>query len=59
MFSMERGQELEWEKAQKLAISVDLVASAKQHLRFLAEVDKNRTLYDGPVLDRAIYRSIK
>ncbi|TYH14408.1 hypothetical protein ES288_A06G218100v1 [Gossypium darwinii] len=56
---MERGQELEWEKAQKLAISVDLVASAKQHLRFLAEVDKNRTLYDGPVLDRAIYRSIK
>ncbi|KAG4194812.1 hypothetical protein ERO13_A06G074100v2 [Gossypium hirsutum] len=53
---MERGQELEWEEAQKLAISVDLVTSAKQHLRFLAEVDRNRTLYDGPILDRAIYR---
>lgn len=53
---MDRKQELEWAKAQKLVISADLVAAAKQQLRFLAEVDRNRYLYDGPFLDRAIYR---
>ncbi|XWS21368.1 hypothetical protein CRYUN_Cryun30bG0049600 [Craigia yunnanensis] len=38
MFRMEKHQELEWEEAQKIAISVDLVAAAKLQLRFLAEV---------------------
>lgn len=49
-------QELEWAEAQKIVISEDLVAAAKQQLKFLAEVDKNRNLYDGPVLDRAVLR---
>ncbi|EOY15544.1 Uncharacterized protein TCM_034563 [Theobroma cacao] len=53
---MEKDQELEWAEAQKIAISVDLVAAAKQLLRFLAEIDRNRSLYDGHALDRAIYR---
>ncbi|KAK6277701.1 hypothetical protein POUND7_018024 [Theobroma cacao] len=52
---MEKDQELEWAEAQKIAISVDLVAAAKQLLRFLAEIDRNRSLYDGHALDRAIY----
>ncbi|EYU41349.1 hypothetical protein ABFS82_12G024600 [Erythranthe guttata] len=53
---MERKQELEWETAQRTGISVDLVSAAKQHLDFLAAVDRNRWLYEGPGLDRAIYR---
>ncbi|KAG6648661.1 hypothetical protein CIPAW_07G161800 [Carya illinoinensis] len=53
---MEMEQELEWAEAQKIVISEDLVAAAKQQLKFLAEVDKNRNLYDGPVLDRAVLR---
>ncbi|KAK8480845.1 hypothetical protein V6N13_056988 [Hibiscus sabdariffa] len=53
---MENGQALEWAEAQNLAISVDLVALTKKQLQFLAEVDRNRTLYDCPTLDRAIYR---
>ena len=53
---MEKEQELEWIEAQKIGISVDLVAVAKRQLRFLAEVDRNRSLYEGPVLLRAIYR---
>ncbi|KAA8538218.1 hypothetical protein F0562_027959 [Nyssa sinensis] len=53
---MEQHQELEWAEAQKIAISEDLVAAAKQQLQFLAAVDRNRLLYDGPTLDRAIYR---
>lgn len=53
---MEKRQELEWDEAQKIDISEDLVATAKQQLRFLAEVDRNRCLYDGPVLERAILR---
>ncbi|KAH7567611.1 hypothetical protein ACOSP7_010395 [Xanthoceras sorbifolium] len=56
MFRMEKKHEIEWGKAQKVVISEDLVAAAKQQLRFLAEVDKNRYLYDGPILDRAINR---
>lgn len=49
-------QQIEWQKAQKIVITEDLVAAAKQHLRFLAEVDRNQYLYGGPILDRAIYR---
>ncbi|KAF4353413.1 hypothetical protein F8388_005015 [Cannabis sativa] len=49
-------QELEWIEAQNIGISVDLVAVAKRQLQFLAAVDRNRSLYDGPVLNRAIYR---
>ncbi|KAJ0040713.1 hypothetical protein Pint_27772 [Pistacia integerrima] len=53
---MEKEQELEWLEAQKIGISVDLVAAAKRQLQFLAAVDKNRCLYEGPALQRAIYR---
>ncbi|CAN6584281.1 unnamed protein product [Malus baccata var. baccata] len=53
---MERKQEREWAEAQKIVISKDLVAAAKQQLQFLAVVDRNRHLYDGPALYKAIYR---
>ncbi|TKY56366.1 Glycine-rich domain-containing protein 1 [Spatholobus suberectus] len=53
---METQQELEWAEAQSIVLSQDLVATAKQQLLFLAEIDRNRCLYDGPVLHRANYR---
>ncbi|GLU13370.1 hypothetical protein SLE2022_300080 [Rubroshorea leprosula] len=53
---LEREQQLEWIEAQKIEISTDLVAAAKQQLKFLQAVDRNRWLYDGPALQRAIYR---
>ncbi|XP_038997497.1 glycine-rich domain-containing protein 2-like isoform X4 [Hibiscus syriacus] len=53
---LEKEQELEWIEAQKIEISLDIVAAAKKHLEFLAAVDRNRWLYDGPTLQRAIYR---
>ncbi|CAB4267367.1 unnamed protein product [Prunus armeniaca] len=53
---MERKQELEWSEAQKIVISRDLVAAAKQQLQFLAVVDRNRHLYDSPALYKAINR---
>ncbi|KAL2317584.1 hypothetical protein Fmac_031460 [Flemingia macrophylla] len=53
---METQQELEWVEAQNMVFSEDLVATGKQQLLFLAEVDRNRCLYDGPVLHRASYR---
>ncbi|XWS29628.1 hypothetical protein CRYUN_Cryun24cG0045700 [Craigia yunnanensis] len=53
---LEKEQELEWIEAQKIEISLDLVAAAKKQLDFLADVDRNRWLYDGPTLQRAIYR---
>ncbi|KAH7848071.1 hypothetical protein Vadar_033476 [Vaccinium darrowii] len=53
---MEKEQELEWAEAQKIGISIDLVAAAKQQLKFLAAVDRSRWLYEGPALERAIYR---
>ncbi|CAN7019371.1 unnamed protein product [Brassica rapa subsp. trilocularis] len=49
-------QNLEWLEAQKIEISIDLIAEAKKHLQFLGVVDRNRWLYDGPALKRAIYR---
>ncbi|XP_020272734.1 glycine-rich domain-containing protein 1 [Asparagus officinalis] len=53
---MDKGQEFEWAEAQKIAISEDLVAAAKQQLEFLAAVDRQRFLYEGPLLERAIHR---
>lgn len=53
---MEKQQELEWEAAQSTKINVDLVSAAKTQLKFLAAIDRNRWLYEGPGLDRAIYR---
>lgn len=47
---------MEWAKAQQVEVSVDLVAAAKQQLKFLAAVDRNRCLYEGPILQRAVYR---
>ncbi|XVF61462.1 hypothetical protein PTKIN_Ptkin08bG0131200 [Pterospermum kingtungense] len=52
----EKEQEFEWIKAQKIEISLDLAAAAKKQLHFLAAVDRNRWLYDGHTLQRAIYR---
>lgn len=52
----EKKQEQEWKEAQKVNISVDLIAAAKIHLQFLAHVDRNRWLYDAPALHKAIYR---
>ncbi|KAG9139849.1 hypothetical protein Leryth_026358 [Lithospermum erythrorhizon] len=49
-------EEREWEEAQKVNISVDLVAAAKQQLQFLASIDRNRWLYHAPALHIAIYR---
>ncbi|XP_019173075.1 PREDICTED: glycine-rich domain-containing protein 2 isoform X2 [Ipomoea nil] len=53
---MEMEQELQWNAAQSIVIGVDLVAAAKQHLDFLGAVDRNRWLYEGPGLDKAINR---
>lgn len=53
---LEKQQELEWLEAQKIEISLDLVTAAKKQLQFLAAVDRNRWLYDGPTLHKAIYR---
>ncbi|KAK4261432.1 hypothetical protein QN277_004428 [Acacia crassicarpa] len=53
---VEKQQEFEWIEAQKIAVGVDLEAVAKQQLQFLAAVDRNRHLYEGPALERAIYR---
>ncbi|XP_048616478.1 uncharacterized protein LOC106353816 isoform X2 [Brassica napus] len=49
-------QNLEWLEAQKIEISIDLIAESKKHLQFLGVVDCNQLLYDGPALKRAIYR---
>lgn len=55
---MKTKQEFEWVEAQNLVLSKDLIGTAKQQLLFLAEIDRNRCLYDGPVLHRAIYRYV-
>ncbi|KAJ8439997.1 hypothetical protein Cgig2_022679 [Carnegiea gigantea] len=54
----QKGQEVEWSKAQKIAVSVDLIPAAKQLLQFLAAIDRNRHLYQGPTLDHAIHRHV-
>lgn len=55
---MDMEQESEWNSAQNITISEDLVSAAKRHLQFLAAVDSNRWLYEGQTLKRAIYRLI-
>lgn len=53
---MEKKKEAEWVEAQEIVISKDLVAATKHQLKFLAAVDRNRNLYNGPALERAICR---
>ncbi|KAF3682726.1 putative transcription factor bHLH93-like [Capsicum annuum] len=53
---MEMKQQLEWNEAQKAVINVDLVAAAKEQLNFLSTIDRNRWLYEGRGLDKAIHR---
>ncbi|PWA88558.1 hypothetical protein CTI12_AA083180 [Artemisia annua] len=53
---MDMEQESEWNAAQNIMISEDLVAAAKRQLQFLAAVDRNRWLYEGQPLLWAIYR---
>lgn len=45
-----------WEKAQQVQISVDLISAAKQELAFLATVDGTPALKDRQVLEHAIGR---
>nr|VDD59951.1 unnamed protein product [Brassica oleracea] len=40
-------QNLEWLEAQKIEISIDLIAEANKHLQFLGVVDRNRWLYNA------------
>ncbi|CAM8985696.1 unnamed protein product [Rhodiola kirilowii] len=53
---MDKEQEIEWEEAQRTIVSVDLVAAAKQQIQFLQVIDRNRRLYEGPGLQKAIHR---
>lgn len=53
---MAKLQDHEWVEAQKIVISTNLIAAAKKHLRFLDVVDNKGNLYDGPVLEKAIFR---
>ncbi|KAL2904118.1 Glycine-rich domain-containing protein 1 [Bienertia sinuspersici] len=53
---MEKEQEKEWAEAQKIVVSTELVTAAKNQLKFLAAVDRNRYLYEGPAMEWAIYR---
>nr|GEU57922.1 hypothetical protein [Tanacetum cinerariifolium] len=53
---MDMEQESEWDAAQNIMISEDLVTAAKRQLQFLAAVDRNRWLYEGRTLQWAIYR---
>jgi hypothetical protein len=54
--NMEDMQEKAWADAQALPISIDLVAAATEELLMLAEVDRHKCLYSGPVVARAIER---
>ncbi|KAK1433189.1 hypothetical protein QVD17_10096 [Tagetes erecta] len=53
---MDMEQESEWNAAQNISISENLLAAAKHQLEFLAAVDRNRWLYEGQALQWAIYR---
>lgn len=53
---MDSFQEAEWRKAQAMHITCDLVATAKAQLVFLASVDRNPCLYQGPAVERALQR---
>ncbi|MFS7936104.1 putative Glycine-rich domain-containing protein [Helianthus anomalus] len=54
---MPNQQDQEWDEAQKIVISINLATAAKKHLQFLVVADKNGHLYDGLVLEEAIFRS--
>ncbi|KAF5791506.1 putative Glycine-rich domain-containing protein [Helianthus annuus] len=53
---MDMEQESEWNAAQNISISENLLDAAKRQLQFLQVVDRNRWLYQGPALQWAIYR---
>ncbi|KAM7275109.1 hypothetical protein ACFE04_016975 [Oxalis oulophora] len=54
---IENQQEIEWNEAQKINISVDLINAAKSQLHFLSAVDNYPCLHQqGSTLDHAIYR---
>ncbi|KAI3500232.1 hypothetical protein L1887_36050 [Cichorium endivia] len=53
---MEMEQESEWNAAQNIFISEDLLSAAKLQLQFLAVVDRNRWLYENQTLQWAIFR---
>ncbi|KAI5385801.1 hypothetical protein KIW84_072419 [Lathyrus oleraceus] len=42
----------EWNEAQRIVISVDMVDVVEKQLEFLVVVYRNRHIYDGHVLDR-------
>ncbi|KAL4556525.1 hypothetical protein LXL04_039181 [Taraxacum kok-saghyz] len=46
----------EWAEAQMNVISIDLIAKTKKHIEFLKAIDDNGKLYNGPILERAIFR---
>ncbi|KAL2939093.1 Glycine-rich domain-containing protein 2 [Bienertia sinuspersici] len=54
---MGKEQEREWAEAQKIAVSVDLVAAAQNQLKFLASVDRNRYFLANYVLSQVRYKS--
>ncbi|KAI3825357.1 hypothetical protein L1987_06840 [Smallanthus sonchifolius] len=53
---MEKREDLEWIEAQKIVITTNLVTATKKHLQFLKVIHENGKLYDGRMLERAIYR---
>lgn len=55
---MNKQQQSAWDAAQMIDFSCgDLVKPIKQHIAFLAAIDKRRALQtDGPVLERAVER---
>ncbi|KAJ0547139.1 putative Glycine-rich domain-containing protein [Helianthus annuus] len=53
---MENYEDLEWVEAQKIVISTDLVTATKRLLKFLKAVHDNGKLYNGCVLERAVFR---
>ncbi|MFS7962039.1 putative Glycine-rich domain-containing protein [Helianthus anomalus] len=53
---MEKCEDLEWVEAQKIVITTDLVTATKRHLKFLKAVHDNGKLYNGCVLERAVFR---
>ena len=57
---MNAKKEEEWWKAQESSIRVDLdlINTWKQHLLFLASIDRYRCLYHSPTLHRSIYRCL-
>ncbi|KAI3785199.1 hypothetical protein L1987_44313 [Smallanthus sonchifolius] len=53
---MDIEKESEWNAAQNISISENLLAAAKRQQQFLAAVDRNRWLYEGQPVQWAIYR---